>query len=85
MVDKFDASFCDLGIKTWLVKQCHAMGIKKPTEIQENCIPEILKGRDCIGCAKTGSGKTAVFALTILQHLSNDPYGVFALILTPTR
>ena len=85
MAAKKEGSFGDLGIKTWLVKQCNAIGIKKPTEIQAKCIPEILKGRDCIGCAKTGSGKTAVFALTILQHLSNDPYGVFALILTPTR
>ena len=85
MADNLKASFDDLGIKKWLVKQCNAIGIKKPTEIQAKCIPEILKGRDCIGCAKTGSGKTAVFALTILQHLSNDPYGVFALILTPTR
>ncbi|CAB4015760.1 probable ATP-dependent RNA helicase DDX49 [Paramuricea clavata] len=85
MADNLEESFGDLGIKTWLVKQCSAIGIKKPTEIQAKCIPEILKGRDCIGCAKTGSGKTAVFALTILQHLSDDPFGVFALILTPTR
>lgn len=38
-----------------------------------------------MGCAKTGSGKTAAFALPILQRLSEDPYGVFALVLTPTR
>jgi ATP-dependent RNA helicase DDX49/DBP8 len=49
------------------------------------CIPEILKGRDVIGGAKTGSGKTAAFALPILQKLSEDPYGVFAIVLTPTR
>ena len=42
-------------------------------------------GRDCIGCAKTGSGKTAAFALPILQKLCEDPYGIFALILSPTR
>ena len=42
-------------------------------------------GRDVIGGAKTGSGKTAAFALPILQKLSEDPFGVFALILTPTR
>ena len=42
-------------------------------------------GRDCIGCAKTGSGKTAAFALPILQKLSEDPYGIYALVLTPTR
>lgn len=44
-----------------------------------------LTGKDCIGCAKTGSGKTAAFALPILHRLSEDPYGIFALILTPTR
>lgn len=59
--------------------------MKKPTPIQINCIPEILKGNDIIGAAKTGSGKTLAFALPILQKLSEDPYGIFALILTPTR
>jgi ATP-dependent RNA helicase DDX49/DBP8 len=39
----------------------------------------------CIGAAKTGSGKTLAFALPILQKLSEDPYGIFAVILTPTR
>jgi hypothetical protein len=43
------------------------------------------QGRDCIGNAKTGSGKTIAFALPILQKLSADPYGIFALVLTPTR
>jgi ATP-dependent RNA helicase DDX49/DBP8 len=42
-------------------------------------------GRDCVGNAKTGSGKTIAFALPILQKLSVDPYGIFALVLTPTR
>lgn len=42
-------------------------------------------GRDCLGCAKTGSGKTAAFALPILHRLAEDPYGIFALVLTPTR
>lgn len=42
-------------------------------------------GRDCLGCAKTGSGKTAAFVLPILQKLSEDPYGIFGLVLTPTR
>lgn len=44
-----------------------------------------IQGRDCIGNAKTGSGKTIAFALPILQKLSLDPYGIFALVLTPTR
>ena len=53
--------------------------------MQEVCIPEILEGRDCIGVAKTGSGKTLAFAIPILQTLSEDPYGIYAVILTPTR
>lgn len=44
-----------------------------------------MDGIDCIGCAKTGSGKTLAFALPILQKLWEDPYGIFALILTPNR
>lgn len=61
------------------------LGVKSPTEIQTSCIPKILDGIDCIGCAKTGSGKTLAFALPILQKLWEDPYGIFALILTPNR
>lgn len=61
------------------------LGVKSPTEIQQNCIPQILDGKDCIGCAKTGSGKTLAFALPILQKLWEEPYGIFALVLTPTR
>lgn len=60
-------------------------GIKSPTPIQANCIPKILKGNDCVGAAKTGSGKTFAFALPIIQKLCEEPYGIFALILTPTR
>jgi len=78
-------TFGELGLQNWLVRQCEEMGITRPTPIQEYCIPEILKGRDCIGCAKTGSGKTGAFGLPILQKLSEDPYGIFALVLTPTR
>ena len=78
-------TFSSLGLNKWLVKQCHAVGINSPTEIQQKCIPPILAGRDSIGCAKTGSGKTAAFALPILQKLCEDPYGIFAVVLTPTR
>ena len=79
------SSWNDLGLDDWLSDQCKQLGMLKPSEIQENCIPQILNGKDCIGCAKTGSGKTAAFALPIIQKLSEDPYGIFALILTPTR
>jgi len=76
-------SFEDLGLSSWLIDATSSLSMKKPTEIQSACIPEILA--DVIGSAKTGSGKTAAFALPILQKLAEDPFGVFALVLTPTR
>ncbi|CAG8441034.1 7967_t:CDS:2 [Rhizophagus irregularis] len=78
-------TFEELGLNPWLIDALKAMSIKFPSEIQKVCIPQILNGKDCIGGAKTGSGKTAAFALPILQKLSEDPFGVFALVLTPTR
>ncbi|KAH9853670.1 DEAD-domain-containing protein [Lenzites betulinus] len=74
-----------MGISAALVSTLAKMSINAPTEIQAACIPPLLQGRDCIGNAKTGSGKTIAFALPILQKLSYDPYGIFALVLTPTR
>uniref|UniRef100_A0A8C0CFJ7 RNA helicase n=1 Tax=Balaenoptera musculus TaxID=9771 RepID=A0A8C0CFJ7_BALMU len=79
------AGFAELGLSSWLVEQCRQLGLKQPTPVQLGCIPAILEGRDCLGCAKTGSGKTAAFVLPILQKLSEDPYGIFCLVLTPTR
>lgn len=78
-------SFKGLGLCNWICQATNSMGFKNPTDIQNACIPSILKGRSVIGCAETGSGKTAAFALPILQHLSIDPYGIYAVILTPTR
>uniref|UniRef100_A0A1B6CLD4 RNA helicase n=2 Tax=Clastoptera arizonana TaxID=38151 RepID=A0A1B6CLD4_9HEMI len=80
-----NVSFSDLKLNNWIIRQCEAIGIRHPTPIQENCIPHILNGGDCIGCAKTGSGKTLAFALPILQKLCENPYGIFALVITPTR
>ncbi|CAH1953405.1 unnamed protein product [Acanthoscelides obtectus] len=80
-----EQSFQDLKLDSWILKQCTAIGVKHPTSIQASCIPKILAGKDCIGAAKTGSGKTLAFALPIIQKLSEDPYGIFGLILTPTR
>lgn len=78
-------SFLNLGIDPWLVTKCELLGIRHPTPVQAHCIPPILEGRDVLGCAQTGSGKTAAFALPILHNLSKDPYGPYALVLTPTR
>jgi ATP-dependent RNA helicase DDX49/DBP8 len=78
-------SFKELGVSDWLCSVVQSLGIRRPTQVQAGCIPAILAGKDVIGTAQTGSGKTAAFALPILQHLAKDPYGIFALVLTPTR
>lgn len=80
-----NTSFAALDVKPWLVGSLNSMAIRRPTGIQKGCIPEILKGRDCIGGSRTGSGKTVAFAVPILQKWAEDPFGIFALILTPTR
>ncbi|VVC98136.1 unnamed protein product [Leptidea sinapis] len=80
-----ESDFVKLGVKPWLIKQLATLGIRTPTPIQKGCISQILQGYDCIGAAKTGSGKTFAFALPILQHLAEDPFGIFALVLTPTH
>jgi len=77
--------FKSLGISNWILAQLKEIGLNKPTPVQASCIPPILAGRDCVGVAKTGSGKTMAFALPILQTLAEDPYGIYALVLTPTR
>ncbi|KAJ1499239.1 putative ATP-dependent RNA helicase ddx49 [Coelomomyces lativittatus] len=79
------SSFKNFGLDSWLLDTLDTLKIHTPTEVQVACIPPILQGKNVIGTAKTGSGKTAAFALPILQLLSKDPYGPFALILTPTR
>lgn len=83
--DDASVSFKSLGLSDWLYSLCKSLGMTQPTEVQQGCIPSILAGRDVIGTAHTGSGKTAAFALPILQKLAQDPYGVYALVLTPTR
>lgn len=79
------ASFEGLGLAEWAVETCKELGMRKPTPVQTHCVPKILAGRDVLGLAQTGSGKTAAFALPILHRLAEDPYGVFALVVTPTR
>ena len=79
------ATFRQLGLSEWLDRVCAGLGMREPTAVQRGTIPAVLAGRNVIGVAHTGSGKTAAFALPILQQLARDPYGVFALVLTPTR
>jgi len=78
-------TFASLNVSPWLVHSLAGMAIRRPTAIQSGCIPEILKGRDCIGGSRTGSGKTVAFAVPILQKWAEDPIGIFALVMTPTR
>ncbi|PJJ62894.1 DEAD/DEAH box helicase [Chryseobacterium geocarposphaerae] len=80
-------NFTDLNLIDPIAKAIQEQGYTTPTPIQERSIPEIIKGRDFLGCAQTGTGKTAAFAIPILQNLSkNKPSNhIKALILTPTR
>ncbi|MCP9262319.1 putative ATP-dependent RNA helicase DDX49 [Dirofilaria immitis] len=78
-------TFSKLGLSKWLCYQLRQLAIINPTPVQINCIPRILAGNDVLGCAKTGTGKTLAFALPILHELTLDPYGICALVLTPTR
>ena len=80
-----EKTFASLGLAAWIQRSCRSLGMRAPTEVQSSCIPRTLAGDDVCGCASTGSGKTAAFALPILQKLSEDPYGVYALVLTPAR
>jgi ATP-dependent RNA helicase RhlE len=84
-------TFEQLGLITPLLKALKAEGYTSPTPIQEQAIPVVLEGRDLLGCAQTGTGKTAAFALPIMQILlenqqqSKGYKHIRTLILTPTR
>jgi ATP-dependent RNA helicase DDX49/DBP8 len=80
-----DTTFESLGLSKPLISALASINIKKPTEIQSACLGPIMAGRDCIGGAKTGSGKTLAFALPIVERIARDPFGVWAVVLTPTR
>lgn len=77
--------FAELGISPFLVQRLRTMSITVPTHVQTATIPPILEGKNVVACARTGEGKTLSFALPIIQSLSNNPSGLFALVLTPTR
>jgi ATP-dependent RNA helicase RhlE len=79
-------NFSKLGLAAAQVRACESLGYKTPTPIQTKAIPIILIGQDLIGCAETGTGKTAAFLLPIIQKLNeNSRPGVRALVLAPTR
>ena len=78
-------TFNSLGVCDTLAEACQSVGWKYPTKIQQEAIPQALKGQDIIGLAETGSGKTGAFALPILQSLLTDNQRIYALVLAPTR
>lgn len=78
-------SFDNLGLAPRLLEAVAAMGYTRPTPIQRDAIPYVLEGRDVVGCAQTGTGKTAAFVLPIMQRVDAAPGGPRALVLTPTR
>lgn len=78
-------SFAELGVTEVLCQTVERLGWKTPSKIQEATLPFALAGRDLIGLAETGSGKTGAFAIPILQALLETPQKMFAVILTPTR
>ena len=84
-------NFTELGLNKYLAQRCESLEYIEPTPIQQQAIPVILSGADMIGCAATGTGKTAAFLLPLLQNLQTTPparkaaVAVRALILAPTR
>lgn len=84
-------TFTNLGIIEPILRALTAEGYQTPTPIQEQAIPILLRGKDLLGCAQTGTGKTAAFAIPILQHLymerqqNNHMRKIRALVVTPTR
>jgi ATP-dependent RNA helicase RhlE len=83
-------AFTDLGLSDSVLKALTAEGYVNPTPIQQKAIPEVLAGRDLLGCAQTGTGKTAAFALPMIERLmasntARDARRPRALVLSPTR
>ena len=78
-------TFADLGLSDGLIKTLTTLGYEAPTPIQQRTIPVLLSGRDLIGQAQTGTGKTAAFALPILEKIDPQKRETQALVLTPTR
>jgi ATP-dependent RNA helicase RhlE len=81
--------FVELGLSPALARAAATLGLHQPTAIQLAAIPEVLRGRDVLGTAQTGSGKTAAFALPLLQQLTAraapGPRAPRVLVLVPTR
>jgi ATP-dependent RNA helicase DeaD len=78
-------TFVDLGLSGPTVETLAHLGYARPTPIQEQAIPPLLQGRDVIGQAQTGTGKTAAFGLPMMEYVDREATEIQALVLTPTR
>jgi ATP-dependent RNA helicase DeaD len=78
-------TFAELGLSEPRLRALHDVGYEAPSPIQEQAIPPLLEGRDVIGQAQTGTGKTAAFGLPIMEYVDPSDDSVQALVLTPTR
>jgi ATP-dependent RNA helicase DeaD len=78
-------AFADLGLSESSLQALQDVGYEQPSPIQEQAIPVLMEGRDMIGQAQTGSGKTAAFGLPMIEHVDPADKDVQALVLTPTR
>src|ERR671918_3174880 len=78
-------TFADLGLSEDILAALRDVGYERPSPIQEQAIPVLLEGRDVVGQAQTGTGKTAAFGLPMLQFADPSDHDVQALVLTPTR
>ena len=86
MSNSDDSSFDAFGLSDPLLKDLSRIGFVTPTPIQEKALPAALEGRDVLGCAQTGTGKTAAFVIPMVERLAGSPEGPpRGLILAPTR
>ena len=79
------ASFSSIGLSDALLSNLDSLGYEQMTPIQEQSLPTVLNGGDLIGQAKTGSGKTAVYALGLLSRLEVTNFSIQAIVICPTR
>lgn len=82
---EFETTFSELGLKAPILEALSDLGYEKPSPIQAACIPHLLEGRDVLGMAQTGSGKTAAFSLPLLNNIDPELRAPQILVLAPTR
>ncbi|RRZ96818.1 DEAD/DEAH family ATP-dependent RNA helicase [Erwinia sp. 198] len=82
---EIETTFADLGLNESILESLNGMGYVKPSPIQAECIPHLLAGRDVLGMAQTGSGKTAAFSLPLLHNIDSSLKAPQILVLAPTR